>query len=96
MRRERQHEDRHGRHAIGLWVFAAVVLAFVYVPLGVVAINSFNTDRTFGWPPPGLTTQWWYLALHAPGPREALLTSVRRVWARPPSRWCSARCWPWR
>jgi putative spermidine/putrescine transport system permease protein len=58
------------------WAFALVVLAFIYVPLGVVAINSFNSDRTFGWPPPGLTTRWWSLALRAPGPRDALRTSV--------------------
>jgi putative spermidine/putrescine transport system permease protein len=58
------------------WVFALVVLAFIYVPLGVVAINSFNSDRTFGWPPPGLTTRWWSAALKAPGPRDALRTSV--------------------
>src|SRR6476661_9545596 len=58
------------------WVFATVVLAFIYVPLGVVAINSFNSDRTFGWPPPGFTTQWWRLAAQAQGPRDALRTSV--------------------
>jgi putative spermidine/putrescine transport system permease protein len=58
------------------WVFALTVLAFIYVPLCVVAINSFNSDRTFGWPPPGLTTKWWSLALRAPGPRDALRTSV--------------------
>mgnify|MGYP000005734829 CR=1 FL=1 len=28
-----------------------LVLAFVYVPLLVVLVSSFNTDRTFGWPP---------------------------------------------
>jgi len=65
-----------GRTRAFFWVFALVVLAFIYVPLGVVAINSFNSDRTFGWPPPGLTTQWWSAALKAPGPRDALRTSV--------------------
>ena len=58
------------------WVFALAVLAFIYIPIGVVAINSFNSDRTFGWPPPGLTTRWWSAALKAPGPRDALRTSV--------------------
>jgi len=58
------------------WVFALAVLVFIYVPLGGVAINSFNSDRTFGWPPPGLTTKWWSAALKAPGPRDALRTSV--------------------
>jgi putative spermidine/putrescine transport system permease protein len=64
------------RTRASFWVFALVVLAFIYVPLGVVAINSFNSDRTFGWPPPGLTTRWWSAALKAPGPRDALRTSV--------------------
>ncbi len=61
----------------GLWAFAGLVLAFVYVPLFVVGINSFNKDQTFGWPPPGFTTRWWARALTADGPREALLTSVK-------------------
>jgi putative spermidine/putrescine transport system permease protein len=62
---------------IALGAFATLVLAFVYVPLVVIGINSFNSDRTFGWPPPGFTTQWWSAALHAQGPRDALLTSVK-------------------
>ena len=69
---------RLGRGAkVALSLFATVVLAFVYVPLLVVAVNSFNSDRTFGWPPPGFTTQWWAAALKAEGPRDALLTSVK-------------------
>ncbi len=36
-------------------------------------LNSFNTDRTFGWPPPGYTTQWWELAWQSQGARDALL-----------------------
>jgi putative spermidine/putrescine transport system permease protein len=64
------------RTRVIFWVFALAVLTFIYVPLGVVAINSFNSDRTFGWPPPGLTTRWWSAALKAPGPRDALRTSV--------------------
>ncbi len=60
-----------------LWALAAVVFLFVYVPLIVVAVNSFNSDRTFGWPPPGFTTDWWRMAAQAQGPRDALLTSVQ-------------------
>ena len=55
-----------------LWVLAAVVLAFVYVPLAVVTLNSFNSDRTFGWPPPSFTTEWWRAAYEARGPRRAV------------------------
>jgi putative spermidine/putrescine transport system permease protein len=59
------------------WAFAALVLAFVYVPLAVVGVNSFNQDKTFGWPPSGFTTQWWTTAFQAQGPRDALVTSVK-------------------
>lgn len=47
-------------------------LAFIYVPLSVVVINSFNASRTFSWPPQNFTTQWWSKAIDNPGVREAL------------------------
>jgi putative spermidine/putrescine transport system permease protein len=49
----------------------------VYVPLALVLLNSFNTDNTFGWPPPGLTLHWWELAWHSEGVRAALWTSIK-------------------
>ena len=52
-------------------------LAIVYVPLLVVLISSFNTDKTFGWPPSGVTLDWWSRAWHNPGARAALATSVK-------------------
>lgn len=67
--------SRPTRVALGTW--AVLVLAFVYLPLLVVAINSFNADRTFGWPPSGFTTRWWELAATAQGPRQALWMSVK-------------------
>jgi len=29
-----------------------LILFFIYAPLLLVVVNSFNADRTFGWPPP--------------------------------------------
>ena len=52
-------------------------LALIYLPLLVVLISSFNTDRTFGWPPSGLTFDWWTRTVHNCGAREALATSVK-------------------
>ncbi|GII26673.1 ABC transporter permease [Planotetraspora mira] len=52
-------------------------LGVIYVPLAVVILNSFNSDRTFGWPPPGLTFQWWHSAWNSSGVRDALWTSVQ-------------------
>jgi putative spermidine/putrescine transport system permease protein len=62
---------------IVLRILTALVLAFLYVPLMVIAVLSFSSSRTFTWPPPSYTTKWWHRAFHAPGPREALITSVK-------------------
>jgi putative spermidine/putrescine transport system permease protein len=62
---------------VSLTAITVVVLVVIYVPLLLVLLNSFNTDRTFGWPPPGFTTRWWSLAWHSEGARSALWTSVR-------------------
>jgi putative spermidine/putrescine transport system permease protein len=54
----------------------AVVLAWIYIPLAIILINSFNTSLTFAWPPPGFTLEWWGKALGNEGVRSAVLTSV--------------------
>ena len=61
----------------GLRVLTALVLAVVYVPLALVLLNSFNSDRTFGWPPAGFTLRWWRLAAESDGARAALWTSIQ-------------------
>jgi putative spermidine/putrescine transport system permease protein len=60
-----------------LAVVMGLGLVIVYVPLLVVLISSFNTDKTFGWPPSGVTLDWWSRAWHNPGARAALTTSVK-------------------
>jgi putative spermidine/putrescine transport system permease protein len=55
----------------------ALGLAVIYAPLAIVLLNSFNADRTFAWPPPSLTLEWWGRAWENEGAREALWTSVR-------------------
>ncbi|GAA2525812.1 ABC transporter permease [Winogradskya humida] len=55
----------------------ALGLTFIYVPLLLVLVNSFNGDRTFAWPPHDLTTRWWAAAWASDGARQALLTSVQ-------------------
>jgi putative spermidine/putrescine transport system permease protein len=57
--------------------FTALVLVIVYVPLGLVVVNSFNASKTFAWPPQQLTLHWWSVALQSPGARDALWVSVR-------------------
>ncbi|WP_269938033.1 ABC transporter permease [Arthrobacter sp. HY1533] len=59
-----------------LGVITGLVLLFIYVPLLLVVVNSFNADRTFGWPPKGFTLEWWGRAFESVGVREALVTSL--------------------
>jgi putative spermidine/putrescine transport system permease protein len=61
---------------IVLTAFAIVAFGFIYVPLGVILINSFSTDKSLTWPPSGFTTEWWGKAAENEGVREALLTSI--------------------
>ncbi|NMO56427.1 ABC transporter permease [Actinoplanes sp. TBRC 11911] len=61
----------------GLRVFMALGLLFIYVPLLLILVNSFNGDRTFAWPPHDFTTRWWSAAWHNGGARDALWTSVK-------------------
>jgi putative spermidine/putrescine transport system permease protein len=55
----------------------AVTLAFLYIPLLVIAIYAFNSTRVQKWPPAGLTLSWFDRAFHNPGVRDALWTSVK-------------------
>jgi putative spermidine/putrescine transport system permease protein len=56
---------------------ALAVLAFIYVPLALVLLNSFSASPTFAWPPPGLTLRWWRVAASNEGVRAAVVTSVQ-------------------
>ena len=52
-------------------------LAFIYVPLLVVVIYAFSEARTFAWPPPGFTLEWFEKAIDNQGARDALLYSLK-------------------
>ena len=54
-----------------------VGLAFIYVPLLVLALYAFNSSSILKWPPPGLTLDWFGKALEDEFAREAFLTSLK-------------------
>jgi putative spermidine/putrescine transport system permease protein len=60
----------------GLRLLVVAVLAFIYIPIAVVVINSFNADRTFGWPPSGFTLEWWRRARDSSGLIDSLEQSI--------------------
>jgi putative spermidine/putrescine transport system permease protein len=62
------------------WVlrgFTWLTLLFLYLPLLVVAILSFNSATSLSWPPKGFTLDWWEKAWETEGPRQALINSVK-------------------
>jgi len=67
--------SRRTRWVLGL--LSAGVLTFIYFPLVVVVINSFNASRVFSWPPTSWTLEWWQKAATNEGVRAALVTSIK-------------------
>lgn len=62
---------------IALASVTGLILLLIYAPLALVVVNSFNTSRSFSWPPDGFTTQWWDVAWHNQEVRDALGLSLQ-------------------
>jgi putative spermidine/putrescine transport system permease protein len=66
-----------GRFArVALTVMSALILVFIYVPIALIFIYSFNSGTTASWPPVGFTLHWWQEALRNTGLQQAFLTSI--------------------
>lgn len=61
---------------VALAVITVIALGFMYIPLFVIVMNSFNASRVSGWPIPGFSLEWWGKALTNPAVHAALLNSV--------------------
>jgi putative spermidine/putrescine transport system permease protein len=55
---------------------SALVIAFLYLPLIILAVYAFNESRLLAWPPPGLTLHWFGEAAANPAIRAAFLNSI--------------------
>ncbi|MGB3645752.1 MAG: ABC transporter permease [Mesorhizobium sp.] len=70
--------DRSQRTPLGLKVAAACGLLFLHLPILLIFVYAFTTEeRSYQWPPPGLTTQWFVVTWNRPDVWEALSLSVR-------------------
>ena len=56
---------------------AGATLAFIYLPLILIAVYAFNESVTQSWPIQTFTTKWFPVAYHDEGVRNALWLSVR-------------------
>ncbi len=67
--------SRRTRNLLRLGV--AITLAFIYLPLLVIAIYAFNKGITLQWPPESLSTKWFGEAVDNAGARHALVNSLK-------------------
>ncbi len=58
-------------------VGSLVALAFLYVPLAIVAIYAFNDSIGQAWPIQDYTTKWFGIAFREPTVRQALVNSLQ-------------------
>jgi putative spermidine/putrescine transport system permease protein len=61
---------------IALRLAAGATLAFIYVPIAVVVLYSFNASSLVRWPITELTTEWYVKAFANEGIRKALTASL--------------------
>jgi putative spermidine/putrescine transport system permease protein len=62
---------------IGLGVWTALVVSFLWIPLVVIAVYAFNKSQIQGWPIPGWTLHWFRTAWSDPAVRQALWLSIQ-------------------
>ena len=68
-------ESKGLRVALRIWV--GLVLAFLFLPIVLIVLYSFNSSNIESWPIAGFTLHWFSVAFHDPQVRSAFLLSVR-------------------
>jgi putative spermidine/putrescine transport system permease protein len=59
-----------------LAIATGLILTFIYVPIALIFVYSFNAGTTPAWPPVGFTLDWWILAFKNTGLQQAFITSI--------------------
>jgi putative spermidine/putrescine transport system permease protein len=62
---------------VSLTVWSALVIAFLWIPLVVIALYAFNGSNIQSWPITSWTLHWFSVAWHNQDARSALLLSVK-------------------
>ena len=68
-------EPKALRVALRIWV--VLVLAFLFVPIVLIVLYSFNRSNIESWPIAGFSLHWYSVAFHDPQVRSAFLLSLR-------------------
>ena len=62
---------------IGLRIWVAGVLLFLFLPIAIICFYAFNSSNVQSWPIQGLSTKWFSVAWHDPQVRAAFGLSLR-------------------
>jgi putative spermidine/putrescine transport system permease protein len=66
------------RAPLGLKIAAFAGLLFLHLPILLIFVYAFTTeDKSYQWPPPGLTTKWFGVTWNRPDVWEALGLSLK-------------------
>jgi putative spermidine/putrescine transport system permease protein len=69
---------RSDRAPLGLKIAAFAGLAFLHLPILLIFVYAFTTeDKSYQWPPPGFTTQWFGVTWNRADVWEALSLSLK-------------------
>ena len=63
--------------AIAIRLATGAVLAFIYIPIGIIILYSFNAARVATWPITSFTIDWYVKAFNDPGIRAAFGNSIQ-------------------
>jgi putative spermidine/putrescine transport system permease protein len=61
---------------IALRLATGATLLFIYFPIAIIVLYSFNASKVASWPIQSFTIDWYLQAFSDPGIRAAMLTSV--------------------
>ena len=67
--------SKWSRVALGVW--AALMMAFLFVPIVIIVLYAFNPSNVQSWPLDGLSTKWFSSAWHNVEMRHAFWLSIR-------------------
>jgi len=62
---------------IGLGVWAAAVMLFLYLPIALIILYAFNKPIIESWPVSSLTLHWFSVAWNDPNVRSAFILSLK-------------------
>ncbi|MEA2291309.1 MAG: putative spermidine/putrescine transport system permease protein [Solirubrobacteraceae bacterium] len=65
------------RHRLSVFVFAALIGAFLLLPTLIIVPMSFNPGRNLQFPPEGLSLTWYRTLFETPMWRDAMATSAK-------------------